>query len=66
VNQYKKLYTFLEQVKTERPGVHSVSRKDLEKWNKIKKRALTNPTIRAKLANLIRSRRERGKAEGNY
>jgi hypothetical protein len=66
MNHYKKLYTFLEQVKTERPGVHSVSHKNLEKWKKIKKKALTNPTIRAKMADLIRSRRERGKAEGDY
>ena len=55
-----------EQVKTERPGVHSVSSEDIAKWKRIKQRALSSPAVRARIAALIKSRRAGVKGSGSF
>ena len=55
-----------EQVKSERPGVHSVSREDRDKWKKIKHKALTSPAVKARVANLIKSRRAQAKRTSSF
>ena len=50
-----------ETVRTERPGVHSVSRIEIDKWKRLRQKALTNPAVRGKIASLIKTRQRKAK-----
>ena len=53
-----------EGVRTERPGVHSVSRLDIAKWKRLRQKATTNAAVRGRIAALIKTRQ--GKAKEDF